>query len=71
MACSLPSAILDPESIDPLFDAFYTTKSAGIGMGLAICRSIIEAHEGRLWAVPNVPGGAIFQFSLPGDEERA
>jgi PAS domain S-box-containing protein len=61
----------DPESVDHLFDAFYTTKSAGIGMGLAICRSIIEAHEGRLWAVPNVPGGAIFQFSLPGDEERA
>ena len=62
---------LDPESVDHLFDAFYTTKSAGIGMGLAICRSIIEAHEGRLWALPNVPGGAIFQFSLPGNEERA
>ena len=61
---------LDPESVDHLFDAFYTTKSAGIGMGLAICRSIIEAHEGRLWAVPNAPRGASFQFSLPGDEEK-
>jgi signal transduction histidine kinase len=60
---------LDPNSVDHLFDAFYTTKPNGIGMGLAINRSIIEAHGGRLSATPNVPHGAVFQFSLPADEE--
>ena len=58
---------LDPQNIDRLFGPFYTTKPHGLGMGLAICRSIIEAHEGRLWAKPNVPRGAIFQFAAPGD----
>jgi PAS domain S-box-containing protein len=56
---------LPPVSFDRLFEAFYTTKPDGLGMGLSICRSIIEAHEGRLWATANVPRGAIFQFSLP------
>jgi C4-dicarboxylate-specific signal transduction histidine kinase len=56
---------LKPDSLDRLFDAFYTTKSSGIGMGLSICRSIIEAHGGRVWATPNLPQGAAFQFSLP------
>ena len=56
---------LDPKSLDHLFDAFYTTKSQGMGMGLAISRSIIEAHGGRLWATANVPHGAVFQFTLP------
>jgi PAS domain S-box-containing protein len=55
---------LDPASLDRLFDAFYTTKPGGMGMGLSICRSIIEAHEGRVWATANVPQGAVFQFTL-------
>ncbi|TDW37004.1 PAS domain S-box-containing protein [Rhizobium azibense] len=56
---------LDPQSMDRLFEAFYTTKSSGMGMGLTICRSIIEAHGGRLWATANRPRGAVFLFTLP------
>jgi PAS domain S-box-containing protein len=56
---------LDPEGLGRLFDAFYTTKAGGMGMGLSICRSIIEAHGGRIWATANVPRGAAFQFTLP------
>ena len=56
---------LDPQSMGRIFDAFYTTKSQGMGMGLAISRSIIAAHGGRLWAVPNDGPGATFQFTLP------
>jgi signal transduction histidine kinase len=56
----LPDA--DP---DRIFDAFYTTKSSGLGMGLSICRSIVEAHGGRLWATPNEPHGAVFCMMLP------
>ena len=58
---------LDPQSVDSLFKAFYTTKPGGLGMGLAICRSIIQSHGGRLWATENEPRGAIFQFTLPAD----
>jgi C4-dicarboxylate-specific signal transduction histidine kinase len=56
---------LAPESVDRLFESFYTTKLGGLGMGLSICRSIIEAHHGRLWATANTPRGAVFQFTLP------
>jgi PAS domain S-box-containing protein len=56
---------LKPEALDRLFDAFYTTKPGGMGMGLSICRSIIEAHGGRVWATTNVPKGAVLQFTLP------
>jgi C4-dicarboxylate-specific signal transduction histidine kinase len=53
------------ENTERVFDAFYTTKTSGLGMGLSICRSIIEAHQGQLWATANVPRGAVFQFTLP------
>ncbi|HEY2538297.1 MAG TPA: ATP-binding protein [Stellaceae bacterium] len=55
----------DPADSDRLFQSFYTTKPDGIGMGLAICRSIVDAHGGRLWAGVNEPRGAVFQFTLP------
>lgn len=61
---------LEPAQLARLFDAFYTTKSAGMGLGLAISRSIVEAHGGRLWARANTPRGAIFQFTLPVEPEE-
>ena len=56
---------LAPATLERLFESFYTTKPGGLGLGLSICRSIIEAHGGRLWACANVPCGAIFQFAVP------
>ena len=55
---------LETESFDQIFEAFFTTKPKGMGMGLAISRSIVEDHDGRLWAVPNDGPGATFQFTL-------
>ena len=62
---------IDPKHLDRVFDAFYTTKSSGVGMGLSICRSIIDAHGGRLWVSANEPRGAIFQFTLPNGRENS
>jgi PAS domain S-box-containing protein len=62
---------LDPHGAERVFEAFYTTKAEGIGIGLSISRSIVEAHGGRLWATPNEPQGAVLQFSLPVAAESA
>jgi signal transduction histidine kinase len=60
---------LPPRCADQIFNAFFTTKANGIGMGLSISRSIIESHGGRLWAAANSPRGAIFRFTLPAEVE--
>lgn len=62
---------LDRARAEELFEAFHTTKTEGLGIGLSISRLIIEAHGGRLWATPNVPHGAVFQFALPTDEANS
>jgi signal transduction histidine kinase len=56
---------VDPKDIDHIFDSFFTTKSQGMGMGLSICQSIIEAHQGRLWASSGIDHGAVFNILLP------
>src|SRR5262249_3391158 len=56
---------IDPENVERIFDRFFTTKTQGMGMGLAICRSIIEAHNGRLWAEAGLDHGSLFRISLP------
>jgi signal transduction histidine kinase len=55
---------IDPHDMNRIFNPLFTTKADGMGMGLAICRSIIEAHDGRLWVTANAPQGAVFQFTL-------
>jgi len=62
---------IDPDHRERIFQAFYTTKSSGTGMGLSICRSIINGHGGRLWVEANEPSGAVFQFTLPGAGARS
>jgi signal transduction histidine kinase len=59
---------IDATHLERVFEAFYTTKSGGTGMGLLICQSIIDAHGGKLWAEANEPRGAVFQFNLPAAE---
>ena len=61
---------IDLKHMERVFDAFYTTKPGGVGMGLSICRSIIDAHGGRLWAEANEPRGAVFQFTLSSAENK-
>ncbi len=60
---------VEPEHVDLIFNAFHTTKTSGLGMGLSICRSIIHAHGGSLWVEPNQPRGAVFQFTVPAAHE--
>ena len=62
---------ISAENAERLFNPFFTTKTTGMGMGLSICRSIIEAHGGRLWAESNLPQGAAFHFTLPLRQEAA
>jgi signal transduction histidine kinase len=62
---------IDPGNLERVFEPFYTTKTSGVGMGLSICRSIIDAHGGRLWVSANEPRGAVFQFTLPAGSPHA
>jgi signal transduction histidine kinase len=62
---------IDPKHIDRIFNSLFTTKSQGMGLGLAICKTIIEAHDGRIWVLSDLHYGSIFQFVLPtGRTER-
>ena len=57
-------------TLERVFESFFTTKPGGLGLGLSICRSIVEAHGGRLWASANEPRGAVFQFTVPSVVEK-
>jgi len=63
--------MLEPQSLNRFFEAFYSTKPTGMGIGLSICRSIIEAHEGRIWATANEPRGATLHLTLPAPGKNA
>ena len=67
--CRMREWVSTLKSVDKLFEAFYTTKSDGMGIGLSVSRSIIESHHGRLWAAPNDGPGATFSFSIPCEPE--
>ena len=58
---------IDPSNLDRIFKPLFTTKANGMGMGLSICHSIIESHDGRIWVSPAINRGSIFQFELPID----
>jgi signal transduction histidine kinase len=62
---------VEPASVERVFEAFYTTKLGGLGMGLSVCRSIVEAHGGQLWASASLPKGAMFHFTLPVERDCA
>jgi C4-dicarboxylate-specific signal transduction histidine kinase len=62
---------VDAQDVQRVFEPFYTTKASGVGMGLSICRSIIDSYGGRLWAEPNAPRGATFQFTLPAAQDES
>jgi signal transduction histidine kinase len=62
---------ISAQNADRIFNPLFSTKADGMGMGLAICRAIIEAHEGRLWSAPNTPCGAVFQFTLQANNSTA
>ena len=63
--------MLEPQSLNRFFEAFFSTKPTGMGIGLSICRSIIEAHEGRIWATANEPRGATLHITLPASAKPA
>jgi signal transduction histidine kinase len=62
---------VDSQLLERIFDPMFTTKSDGMGLGLSICRTIIESHGGRLWVSPNPSGGSTFQFTVPGSTNKA
>jgi signal transduction histidine kinase len=62
---------ISPQHMERIFNPLFTTKSDGMGMGLSICRAIIEAYEGQLWVSPNVPQGSVFQFTLRGTDSAS
>ena len=63
--------VLKSKDLDRFFEAFYSTKPNGMGMGLSICRSIVEAHGGQIWATANAPQGATLHITLPASQEAA
>ena len=71
MAISDSGSGIDPKNVERIFEPFFTTKLRGMGMGLSICRSIVETHDGRLWVSPGTPHGSVFHVRLPRAAESA